>query len=141
MRTALALTTAVLVALAAWWLWPTEAATTRPVVAADRLPERAGIRLVRVTVSGGGGLLDLRFQVTDPAKAGAVHDPATPPAIIDEVSGLVVNRLYMNHAHSGELKPAVTYYLVFENSGAWVRSGSLVTVLLGNAQVEHVQVA
>ncbi|WP_380112559.1 hypothetical protein [Dactylosporangium cerinum] len=44
----------------------------------------------------------------------------------------------MNHAHSGPMKPAVTYYLVFENPGGWVRQETVVTVLLGDAQVEHV---
>lgn len=52
----------------------------------------------------------------------------------------MINQLYMNHAHSGPVKPAVTYHLVFENPGGWVRRGTAVTVLLGDAQVEHVVV-
>ena len=112
----------------------------RPTVSASGLAERSGVRLVRVAVTGGGGLLDLRYQVVDPNKAVAVHESQTPPAIIDERTGLVLNRLLMGHAHHGELKPAVSYYLVFENTGNWVRRGSKVTVLLGDAQVEHVVV-
>jgi hypothetical protein len=112
----------------------------RPSVSASGLAERSGVRLVRVAVTGGGGLLDLRYQVVDPNKAVAVHEEQTPPAIIDERTGLVLNRLLMGHAHTGELKPAVSYYLVFENTGNWVRRGSKVTVLLGDAQVEHVVV-
>ncbi|MFF4417893.1 hypothetical protein ACFYY8_35660 [Streptosporangium sp. NPDC001559] len=113
----------------------------RPVVPADRLADRAGIRLVRVSASGAGGLLDVRFQVVDPGRAQAVHHADTPPLVVDEATGLVVEQLYMGHAHTGELKPAVTYYLVFENSGNWVRPGSKVTVLLGDAQVRHVTVS
>ena len=112
----------------------------RPSVSASGLAERSGVRLVRVAVTGGGGLLDLRYQVVDPNKAAAVHEARTPPAIIDEHTGLVLNRLLMGHAHHGQLKPAVSYYLVFENTGNWVRRGSEVTVLLGDAQVEHVVV-
>jgi hypothetical protein len=112
----------------------------RASVSASGLAERSGVRLVRVAVTGGGGLLDLRYQVVDPSKAVAVHEEQTPPAIIDERTGLVLNRLLMGHAHTGELKPAVSYYLVFENTGNWVRRGSKVTVLLGDAQVEHVVV-
>jgi len=85
----------------------------RPSVSASGLAERSGVRLVRVK---------------------------TPPAIIDERTGLVLNRLLMGHAHQGQLKPAVSYYLVFENTGNWVHRGSQVTVLLGDAQVEHVVV-
>jgi hypothetical protein len=112
----------------------------RPAVSASGLAERSGVRLVRVAVTGGGGLLDLRYQVVDPSKAVAVHEAQTPPAIIDERTGLVLNRLLMGHAHHGQLKQAVSYYLIFENTGSWVRRGSEVTVLLGDAQVEHVVV-
>lgn len=112
----------------------------RPSVSASGLAERSGVRLVRVAVTGGGGLLDLRYQVVDPSKAVSVHEEQTPPAIIDERTGLVLDRLLMGHAHQGQLKPAVTYYLIFENTGNWVRHGSEVTVLLGDAQVEHVVV-
>jgi hypothetical protein len=112
----------------------------RPAVSAPGLAERSGVRLIRVAVTGGGGLLDLRYQVVDPSKAVTVHEAKTPPAIIDEHTGLVLNRLLMGHAHHGQLKPAVSYYLIFENTGNWVRRGSEVTVLLGDAQVEHVVV-
>jgi hypothetical protein len=112
----------------------------RPAVSASGLAERSGVRLIRVAVTGAGGLLDLRYQVIDPNKALSVHEAKTPPAIIDERSGLVLNRLLMGHAHQGQLKPAVSYYLIFENTGNWVHRGSKVTVLLGNAQVEHVVV-
>jgi hypothetical protein len=63
-----------------------------------------------------------------------------PPAVVDESSGLVVHDLLMNHEHTGDYRPGVTYYLVFTNPGNWVRRGASVTVLLGNAQVEHVRV-
>jgi hypothetical protein len=116
------------------------AAWQRPSVSAAGLAQRSGVRLVRVAVTGGGGLLDLRYQVVDPSKAVSVHEAQTPPAIIDQRSGLVLNRLLMGHAHEGELKPAVTYYLVFENTANWVHRGSKVTVLLGGAQVENVVV-
>jgi len=112
----------------------------RPSVSASGLAERSGVRLIRVAVTAGGGLLDLRYQVVDPSKAAAVHEAKTPPAIIDERTGLVLNRLLMGHAHQGQLKPAVSYYLVFENTGNWVRRGGEVTVLLGDAEVEHVVV-
>lgn len=112
----------------------------RTAVDADGLAERIGVRITRVAVTGGGGLLDLRFQVLDPNRANSVHDAATPPAVIDEGTGLVVRDLLMSHAHTGKYTAGETYYLVFENPGNWVRRGSKVTVLLGQAQVEHVVV-
>jgi hypothetical protein len=94
----------------------------------------------RCAVAGDGGLVDLRFEVVDSDRASAVHDPATPPAVVDEESGLLVRELFMNHSHTGPYKVGVTYYLVFDNPGTWVHHGSMVSVMLRNAQVEHVQV-
>ncbi|MFC6157323.1 hypothetical protein [Kribbella jiaozuonensis] len=112
----------------------------RTTVDADGLAARSGVRLTQVAVTGGGGLLDLRFQVLDPNRANSLHDASTPPAVIDETSGLVVRDLLMSHAHTGKFTTGETYYLVFENPGNWIRRGSNVTVLLGQAQVEHVVV-
>ena len=96
----------------------------RTPVDADGLAQRSGVRITRVAVTGGGGLLDLRFQVLDPNRANSLHDAATPPAVIDEDTGLVVRDLLMSHAHTGN----------------WIRRGAKVTVLLGQAQVAHVVV-
>jgi hypothetical protein len=114
--------------------------TGRQVVSQAGLVDLTGVRIARVTLTAGGGLVDLRYQVVDPDKAAAVHDPSTPPGVIDEETGVVVNNLFMGHMHKGELKAAVTYYLVFENPGDILHRGSTVSVLLGNAQVEHVVV-
>lgn len=113
----------------------------RQIVRAEDLPDRLGVRLVRVSVSGGGGLIDLRYQVVNPDQALAIHDDAQPPAVVDERSGLVVSDLFMGHAHKGDLKPAVTYYLVFNDPGGWIRRGDQVSVLLADVEVAHVTVA
>jgi hypothetical protein len=117
------------------------ASWARPVVDADGLGQASGVQITTVAVTGGGGLVDLRFKIVDPDRANSLHDARTPPAVVDEQTGLVVHDLLMNHAHSGPYKTGVTYYLVFNNPGNWVHRGGRVTVLLGNAQVEHVKVA
>ena len=113
---------------------------SRPAVSASELPGHLGVRLTHVAVTGGGGLVDLRFQVVDPELANAIHEPATPPAIVAERTGLFLNQLLMGHAHSGPYQQAETYYLLFINNGNWVHRGDEVTVLLGGVQVEHVTV-
>jgi hypothetical protein len=109
-------------------------------VSASGLAERSGVRVVRVAATGGGGLLDLRYQVVNPDVAAAVHDPGTPPALVDERSGLVIGQLLMGHMQHGRPKAGVTYYLVFINPGDAVRRGDRVSVVLGHARVEHVRV-
>lgn len=115
-------------------------AWARPAVPAAGLPGRSGVQITEVAVTGGGGLLDLRFRVLDPDKAHALHDPATPPAVVDERTGLVVDRLLMGHAHGDAFRAAATYYLIFENTANWIHRGSKVAVLLGDAEVDHVVV-
>jgi hypothetical protein len=110
------------------------------VVSPAGLLERSGVRVIRVAASGGGGLLDLRFQVVDPDRAGAVHDKRTPPALVDERTGGVIASPFMGHSHDGRLKAGVTYYLVFENPGNFVRRGDRVSVVLGPARLQHVRV-
>jgi hypothetical protein len=115
-------------------------ATKVPLVSAAGLADRSGVRLVRVAVSGDGGLIDLRYQVIDPDRANAVHDAKTPPTLVDERTGLVVNQLLMGHMHHGVLKAGQTYYLIFENPGNLVQRGSRVAVQLGDARVAHIRV-
>src|SRR6185312_14278330 len=108
----------------------------RPTVSAGELANRSGVRITQVALTGGGGLVDLRFQVVDADRAASLHEAAHPSALVDEATGAVVNQVLMDHAHKGAFATGVTYYLVFQNPGNWLRHGSKVTVLLGNAQVE-----
>jgi hypothetical protein len=117
--------------------------TPRPLPAAVTpavLAERSGIRVVRVAATGGGGLLDLRYVVVNPDAAAAVHDPKTPPALVDERSGLVIGQLLMGHLHRGTPRAGLTNYLIFLNPGDAVRRGDRVSVVLGPARLEHVRV-
>ena len=100
----------------------------------------SGVRIVRVAVSGDGGLVDLRYRVLDPQAADSIHDAATPPELVDEQTNVLVNDLLMGHSHHGRLKAAQTYYLIFNNPGNLVHRGSHVTVQLGAARVAHVPV-
>jgi hypothetical protein len=115
------------------------AAHIPPAVSQAGLKARSGVRLIRVAASGGGGLLDVRYQVVDADRALAVHEAETPPAIIDERTGAVIDQLFMGHMHHGRAKAGVSYYLIFENPGG-VATGSRVTVQLGDARLAHVVV-
>ena len=112
----------------------------RPAVSDTGLVGVSGVRIVQVALTGGGGLIDVRFQVVDPNKADAINADATPPALVDEESGLVVNAPLMGHQGTHAYKSGLTYYIVFENPGNLVQRDGKVSVLLGNAQVEHVVV-
>jgi len=116
------------------------AAWIRPRVSADGLAHASGVKITQLAITGDGGLVDLRYQIVDPDAANVLHDKNTPPGLVDEESGLLVNELFMEHAHKGPFHVGETYYLVFNNPGNLVQRGHKITVLLGNAQVEHVVV-
>jgi hypothetical protein len=116
------------------------AAWVRPAVSKAGLVDRSGVKITQLAVTGDGGLVDLRYQVIDPDKAATLHDVKSPPAVVDEQTGVVVHDLFMGHSHSAPYTFGETYYLVFDNPGNLVRRGAYVTVLLGDAEVDHVLV-
>ena len=91
-----------------------------------------------VAVTGGGGLIDLRYQVLDPDKAVAIHE--SPPEMVDERSDALVDNLLMGHQHRGVLHAGQTYYLIFLNPGNLVARGDRITVALGGFRLPHVLV-
>lgn len=109
-----------------------------PLLSAVAFQARSGVRISQVAVTGAGGLLDLRFQVLDPSRAASVH--STPPMLVDENTGVVVNQLFMGHQHKGRMKAGQSYYLIFNNPGNLVERGSRVTVQLGTARVASIPV-
>ena len=102
--------------------------------------EATGVRLVRVAVTAGGGMLDLRYQVVDPDKAVAVHDQKNPPTLVDEATGQTASRPWMHHSSSNPLHAAVTYNELMLNPSGVVKPGSLITVIIGGSRLEHVVV-
>ncbi|MDX6667857.1 MAG: hypothetical protein QOK04_1237, partial [Solirubrobacteraceae bacterium] len=111
-----------------------------PAVSHAGLAERTGVRLVRVAVTGGGGLLDVRYQILDPGKATTLHDPGTPPAVVYEPTNTPIEGLLMGHAPHAPQRVGVTSYLVFVNPGNIVHRGDRVSVILGAARLRHVTV-
>jgi hypothetical protein len=115
-----------------------EASTTKAASSAE-FTELTGIRLVRVTVTGHGGLLDVRFQAVDPEKALVVHEAGQPIRIVDEATGTVVSTPFHQHS-GGRLVRGITYYELFNNSHHAIRQGSPVTFIVGGVRLEHVRV-
>jgi hypothetical protein len=97
-----------------------------------RFQAETGIRVIRVAVTGGGGLVDLRYQVIDPDKAQVVH--LRTPRLIDERTGQVIDTPFMGHSHGGgQAKAGYTYPLLFVNENGVLTRGSAVSVVIGNS--------
>jgi hypothetical protein len=106
--------------------------------------DQTGVRIVRIATAGGGGIVDLRFQVLDPDKALAVHDKQRPLTLVDEENGAVL-RAAFHGRHSGGttqvgLNAGATYYLLFANPGGALQRGDLASVEVDGGRLEHVRV-
>jgi hypothetical protein len=142
-RVAAAVAAATLLAgLAAWML----AARPAEITPAERAAQRAlftaqtGVRPVHVALTGGGGLIDLRYQVVDAEKATAAHDPARPPSLVDEASGKPVDQSWMGHSHTRAFHAGTSYFELLINARGRLERGSEVTLVFGDARLEHLRV-
>jgi hypothetical protein len=128
--------------LAAWMLVARPSGTTAAEQAAQQavFVEKTGVRPVHVAVTGGGGLIDLRYQVVDAEKATAAHDPKRPPSLVDEASGKPINQTWMGHSHTRAFHAGTSYFELLINSRGRLERGSRVTLVFGAVRLEHVQV-
>jgi hypothetical protein len=103
--------------------------------------ERTGVQLVRVAVTGSGGIVDLRYRVLDVDRSAIVHDPTQRPAILDDQTGEVIGEPFMGMWHHHEfVKPGVVYYQLFVNREGLIRPGDYVGVRLGGVILRDVPV-
>lgn len=123
----------------AWW--PEQKADVRAgttLVTAEGMAARYGIDVNLIGVSAAGGLIEFRYKVVDPDKASAmIHDAKLLPIVVVEDSGatMVIPR---PHKHATELQLGGTYFFMFANSHNAIHKGTLVTLVMGDARLEHI---
>ena len=116
--------------------WKTQA-TSSP----KRFARATGLEVLRVAVTGDGGILDLRYRVVDGKTAAAHKNHQAVPAIIDLGSGRALTTQWMGHAHPPDsFQPDRNYWMLFLNPGELVERGDRVAVRLGHARLTGVPV-
>jgi hypothetical protein len=141
-RLGVALGLALVAGLAAWMI--ASQLLGGPQESSDRataaFEQTTGIRLLRVDLTGGGGLVDVRYQVLDPPAAAVLHDKATPLKLVDEDSGKALATRFHFHTHTSQFKAGVGYYELLVNTAGMLESGDTVSVVVGTAVLEGVPV-
>ncbi len=104
------------------------------------LEDQYGVRFSRVAVVGDGGLITLTYVVLDSEKAGRFQsDTAHPPELVSEARPESTHRVsVMKQGHT--LLTGQSYYFVYQNTHAALRSGELATIVEGDVQLAHVPV-
>lgn len=109
------------------------------------LEEQWGIQVVSLRQTAHGHLLDFRYRVLDPQKAATLLRRQDKPYLIDEATGNKVpvpNMPKIGALRQSALTPEAgkVYFVMFQNPNGFVKSGSKVTVVIGNFKAEHLVV-
>lgn len=104
-----------------------------------------GIHVESLRLSANGYMIDFRYKVLDPEKAAALASREQKPYLIDEASGA---RFLVPHTpkvgslrQTGQqLVAGKTYWMLFSNPGKFVKSGNIVTVVIGDFRAEKLKV-
>ena len=121
-----------------------------------RLAEDAlGVRVLHVSLTADGGMVDVRYRVTNPERAsllgGGSHEIRTAedviqsPLLIDEASGYAVMETRLHQMgrvqkQRGAPQAGLTYFILFSNTGGLIKPGSKVALAVGDARLEHLSV-
>ncbi|MCU7919562.1 MAG: hypothetical protein KZQ95_14580 [Candidatus Thiodiazotropha sp. (ex Epidulcina cf. delphinae)] len=103
-----------------------------------------GIELISLRLAAAGYMIDFRFRVLDEKKAGIFFDHRIKPHLVVERSNaklpvpMAAKVGAFRATNRGKnIKPNRTYYMVFGNPDAHVKSGEKVTMVIGDFKAEH----
>jgi hypothetical protein len=106
-----------------------------------QLEDRYGIRVDQVAVTGGGGLVDVRFTVLDPGRARTLlrgHDGL--PRLIVEGGAVSLEAPSHGAMRNIRLQKDAACFLLYPNARGAIRPGTRVALAFGEVKVEQVVV-
>ena len=109
------------------------------------LADRWGIEITSLRTSAHGHMIDFRYRVLDPAKAGTLADVRYNPILIDQATGIQMKvpntpKLGPLRQSAKRLQAGKIYFMLFANSGLLVKPGSRVTIEIGDFKAENLTV-
>ncbi len=97
-----------------------------------------GIHVIRLAVVGGGGILDVRYQM-HAGHAGAEASDL-PLALMDEETGLLLAGGVHGHHSTSSTDPDAVLFVLLSNTGGALQQGETASVVVGDVRLEHVPV-
>ena len=104
-----------------------------------------GVEIVGIKPVSSGQMLAFRYKILDAEKAKLLNDRKSKAYVIDEATGIRLAVPAMEKV--GELRQGSTpeegriYFMVFGNPGKVVKSGSRVSVVIGNFRIDGLVVS
>jgi hypothetical protein len=131
---------ACLAALAAWMVASQISSSPQaPGVAAAAFEEATGVRVTRIALTGGGGIVDVRYRIVDPDKAPILHEPTSRLTVRDD-SGEILSTPFHFHSGSASFQAGIAYYELLVNTAGLLERGERVSVVVGTARLDKVPV-
>jgi hypothetical protein len=93
-----------------------------------------------VQLSAGGHVLDIRYKVVDPQKAGALAGSSESFYLRDQSTGQTLALPAIPKRQGSRMATGRTYFMLAANTGQFVQPGGRVTLVMGNAQVSDLTV-
>lgn len=116
-----------------------------PHAARAKLRERWGIEVTSLHLSAKGRMVDFRYRVLDPDKAALLGDRTVKPTLTDLATGAVLRvpsfpKTGSMRQTSAKMEAGRVYFMLFANTGMPVKTGSRVTVTIGDFKAEGLTV-
>lgn len=108
------------------------------------IEDQWGIKVLRISLTAEGQMLDFRYRVLDEEKAKPLFSRQYKPYLVDEATGakfLVPESPKVGALRTTrEPKPDRNYFIIFVNPGRYIKKGNKVTVVIGDFKAEHLVV-
>jgi len=120
--------------------------TPRSEITRNEIEDKLGIKIVGLRRSASGYMLDFRYRLLDPVKAEQLLDRKLSPYLLDEATGAQLR--VPTAPKVGQLRPTSrnkiipgrNYYILFANPGRYLKAGSKVTLVAGDALIKHLTI-
>ena len=108
-------------------------------ISTSTLEKAHGIRITQIAVTGGGGLVDLRFTILDPAKARTLfQDHGTPPRLLVEGSTVELQAPMHGAMRNVRLQKDAAGFIIYPNARSAIQPGTRVAVAFGDVRLEPI---
>jgi hypothetical protein len=110
----------------------------------QQLADQWGIEILSMRLTAGSYMLDFRYKVVDTEKARPIFKRKVKAVLVDQESGarfMVPNTPKVGPLRSSNMpKVGKNYFMLFANPGQYIKSGSMVTVEVGDFVVQNLTV-
>lgn len=116
-----------------------EQRTAATTISLKTLEERYGVRLRLLAVTALGGMVDLRYVITDHTKATALAQYLGQIELVDDNSGTTLKMATGHGMHRNDrIEDGQLNFHFFANAGNAIKQGNPVTVVIGPVRLEAI---